>query len=237
MRQRKPARWSTVALCVLTTYSIAAAADSEETCSTCSECEAALSSGLYDVVVLDADIIDHSGSCIELNWGESDVTFDCARHLIDSDGLSIEPARAVSMMQGGGNTVKNCIISDFDAALYLVNASDTLLENNLLLSNKVGIDLSNGARNLISGNEIRWSEMGMKITNSDDNTISSNTVCDNSPYDIYHCCSTGNVGLENTCDITESWNDFETTGCTFSCTVFSCGFENGDLLDWSDVVY
>ena len=234
MRQWKPARWAIAVLCVVTTSPIVGAADSVATCSTCAECEAALASGLYDVVVLDTDIIEHSGSCIELNWSESNVTLDCAQHLIDSDGLSIEPAHAVSMMQGSGTTVKNCAISDFDAALYLVNASETVLENNVLLGNRVGIDLSNGGQNLIEGNEIRWSEKGMKITNSHDNTVSSNTVCDNYPYDIYHCCSTGNVGSDNTCDFTESWDDAGTSGCTNTCAIFSCGFETGDLSEWSD---
>lgn len=241
MRQWKPARWAVAALGVLAASSIAGAADSVETCSTCAECEAALSSGMYDVVVLDADIIDYPGSCIDLHQGETNVTFDCAGHLIDGDGPRGEPAlddpeHAVTMMQVSGNTVRNCTISGFDAALYLVNASAMVLENNDLVGNWVGIDLSNGDSNTISGNVVRGGEMGIKITNSDNNTVASNTVCDNLLWDIYHESSTGNVGIDNTCDTTLIWNDLGTTGCTYSCSIFSCGFETGDLLDWSDSV-
>lgn len=241
MRHWGPARWATVALCVLAASSIAGAADSVETCSTCAECEAALSSGMYDVVVLDADIIDYPDSCIELHLGESNVTFDCAGHLIDGDGPRGEPAlddpeHGVTMMQGSGNTVRNCTISGFDAALYLVNASGTVLENNDIEGNWVGIDLSNGYSNTISGNIVRGSKIGIKITNSDDNTVASNTVCGNFLWDFYHESSTGNVGIDNTCDTTLSWDDFGTSGCTYSCIIFSCGFETGDHLDWSGSV-
>ena len=56
MCQLNPARWAAVALCILTVSSVVAAADSVESCSNCAECQAALSSGLHDLVVLDADI-------------------------------------------------------------------------------------------------------------------------------------------------------------------------------------
>jgi parallel beta-helix repeat protein len=229
-----------VVVFVLTGATAVDAAESVETCSSCSECEFELTSGSYSSVVLDADIIDHPGSCIVLQSGESNLTFDCAGHLIDGDGIRGEPAqggpdRAITMMQGSDNTVRNCTITDFDAAIYLVNTSGMVLEDNDLEGNWVGIDLSNGDSNTISGNVVRGGEMGIKITNSDNNTVASNTVCPNIPWDFYHESSTGNSGIENMCDTTWYWNDIGTTsGCTYSCTIFSCGFETGDFGEWSD---
>ena len=137
------------------------------------------------------------------------------------------------MMQGSGNTVRNCTISDFDAALYLVNESGAVLEDNRLFSNKVGVDLSNGGSNTIIGNVVCGGDIGLKITNSNDNTIASNAVCGNVLWDIYHCCSAGNVGLDNICDTTLNSSVSQDIVCTLSCTVFSCGFETGDLTEWS----
>ena len=94
-----------------------------------------------------------------------------------------------------------------------------VLESNALEGNSVGIDLSNGDSNTIRGNLVRGGEMGIKITNSDNNTVESNTACGNIPWDFYHESSTGNVGIDNTCDTTLYWNDLGTSGCTYSCTI------------------
>jgi len=242
MRQRKPELWAAVTFFVVATSIGVDAAESVVTCSSCDDCQAKLISGMYSVVELDVDIIDYPGSCIELHLGESGVTFDCAGHLIDGDGPRGEPAlddpeQAVAMIQGSGNTVRNCTISGFDAAFYLVNASGMVLENNDLIGNWVGIDLSNGGSNTIRSNIVRGSEMGIKITNSDNNTVESNTVCGSFLWDFYHESSTGNVGIDNTCDTTLYWNDLETSGCTYTCSIFSCGFETGGFEDWSSVLY
>ena len=78
MRQRKPELWAAVVFSVLVPSMAVDAAESVETCSSCADCQAKLSSGLYSVVELDVDIIDYPGSCIDLHLGESNVTFDCA---------------------------------------------------------------------------------------------------------------------------------------------------------------
>lgn len=212
-----------------------AAAESVETCSTCAECTTELASGVYGTVVLDTDIVDHAGTCIDLSSGASNVTFDCNGHLIDGDELASEAVRGISLMHGSGVTVTNCAISDFDSGVFVVDASGMEITANHIVSNRIGIDLSHADSNLVDGNTVRGSSTGIKISDSDNNTFSDNLVCDNFPWDFYFASGTGNVGVDNTCDSTSYWNDVGTTGCTFSCTVFGCGFESGNLGDWSSV--
>ena len=225
--------WGVVVAVVLSAQAPVFAAESVETCNSCADCEAKLASGAYDTVVLDTDIVDHAGDCIDLSSGESNVVFDCGGHLIDGDELGTDPVRGVYMMHGSGNTVRNCWIADFDSAIFVVDGAGMVFENNVLLSNRIGIDLSHADSNLIDGNIVRQSSTGIKISNSDNNTFSENVVCDNFPWDFYLASGTGNVGLDNICDSTWYWNDLGTTDCTFTCTIFGCGFETGNLDDWS----
>lgn len=211
------------------------AAESVESCSSCADCTTKLASGAYDTVLLDADIVDHAGDCIDLSSGASNVVFDCDGHLIDGDELGTDPVRGISMMHGSSNTVRNCTISDFDSGIFVVDGLGMVFENNVFTSNRIGIDLSHADSNLIDGNTVRESSTGIKISNSDNNTFSENVVCDNFPWDFYLASGTGNVGLDNICNITWYWNDLGTTDCTFTCTIFGCGFESGDLDDWSGV--
>jgi parallel beta-helix repeat protein len=211
------------------------AAESVERCSSCADCTTKLASGAYDTVLLDTDIVDHAGDCIDLSSGTSNVVFDCGGRLIDGDELGIDPVRGISVMHGSGNTVRNCRVSDFDSGIFVVNGIGMAIEHNILTSNRVGIDLSHADSNLINGNTVRESSTGIKISNSDNNTFSGNVVCDNFPWDFYLASGTSNVGLDNICDITWFWNDFETTDCMLSCTIFDCGFESGNFDDWSSL--
>lgn len=207
-----------------------------ELCSTCAECEEKLSSGLYETVQLDADILDHPGTCISLDQAESNVVFDCAGHLIDGDGLWVNPVRGIALMHGTGNTVKNCTITDFSSAIYLVETTDVWVLDNVLQSNNIGVDLSNASDNFINGNTISGSVSGIKLSNSGDNLLESNRVCDNYPWDIYFASGLDNEGYENTCNVTYYWNDFGSMDCTYTCAeVFNSGFEDGGFGDWSVV--
>ena len=236
MNARTP---TTRAIAVMAALAVSIAASASEpvvTCNSCADCEAKLSSGAYTTVTLDTDILGHEGTCINLNQGESDLVFDCAGHLIDGDGLAINPVEGVSMLHGSGNSVMNCVITDFDSAIYLVETTSIVVENNLLSDNRIGIDLSNAHSNTITGNTIQGSSTGVKISNSDYNYLGSIASCDNFPWDIYLASGIDNVGVDNTCGVTYYWNDAGVTDCTFSCPMYSCGFEDGTLDGWSGVV-
>ena len=188
-----------------------------ETCSSCAECQAALASGLWPTVFLTADIINHAGDCIGLNFGESNVTFDCDGHVIDSDGAGVNPERGISIRHGSDITITNCTILDFDSGIFLVDTSDIVVSSNRFLSNNIGIELTHVESTLVSDNAVSGNSTGIKISDSNYNDLISNFVCGNVIWDIYYANGMENVGDGNTCDTTHFWNEGGTPGCTSTC--------------------
>ncbi|OEU73404.1 MAG: hypothetical protein BA869_02215, partial [Desulfuromonadales bacterium C00003107] len=178
-----------------------------------------MKSGEYDVVTLTTDITDHGGSCIVLIMGESNVVFDCDGHTIDGDDIAIDPEHGVTMMHGTGNTIKNCVISDFSDGIYLWDVTDHTITGNTVISNGEGIELGWSDSNTIDDNTVNENYNGIVLSNSNSNTINSNTVCKNTNLDFLIESGTGNSGDENVCDTTSSWNDDGMrSGCTYDCT-------------------
>jgi len=188
------------------------------TCDSCEDCTEKLKSGEYDVVTLTTDITDHGGSCIGLIMGESNVVFDCGGHTIDGDDVAIDPEHGVTMMHGTGNTIKNCVISDFSEGIYLWNATDHKISGNTVTSNGEGIEMGWSDSNTIDGNTVNENYNGIVLSNSNSNTINSNTVCKNTNSDFLIESGTGNAGDENTCDTPKGWNDAGARGCTNTCS-------------------
>ena len=188
------------------------------TCNSCEDCTEKLKSGEYDVVTLTTDITDHKGSCIGLIMGESNVVFDCGGHTIDGDDIAIDPEHGVTMMHGTGNTIKNCVISDFSNGIYLWDATDHEIIGNTVISNDEGIELGWSDSNTINGNTVNENYNGIILSNSNSNTINSNTVCKNTNSDFLIGSGTGNTGDENACETPDGWNDAGTTGCTNACS-------------------
>ncbi|MFN3528197.1 MAG: NosD domain-containing protein [Candidatus Altarchaeaceae archaeon] len=60
------------------------------------------------------------------------------------------------------NTIRNCIITDFDYGIYLYSSSNNTIEGNEISNNKIGI-----------------------FSNSSNSKINSNFVCGNINYDFY----------------------------------------------------
>ena len=204
-----------------------------EPCVSCADCQAKLTSGLYETVELANDIIEHEGTCIDLDHGPSNVEFDCAGHVIDGDGLSVSPVRGIAMRHATGNMITGCVITDFYSAIYLVDTTGIQVVGNLMLNNNVGIDLLRASGGTVTGNEVRDSYSGIKFSSSDDNVVDSNVFCHNDPWDVYFASGTGNEGFDNTCYLTWYWSDVGVDGCTFTCYIFTSGFEYGDFTGWT----
>ena len=233
MITRKTVRLGIAVLLAASFIGTAQMVQAGEPCSSCADCQAKLVSGLWPTVVLTADIIDHAGDCIGLNFGESDVIFDCNGHVIDSDGADVNPEHGISIRHGSGITITNCTISDFDTGILLVEASDIVASSNQVFSNHIGIELTNVESVLISDNTVSSNSTGIKISSSISNDLISNFVCGNSLWDIYYANGMDNVGDGNTCDATYFWNEGGTPGCTFTCSVFVDGFETGNCGAWT----
>lgn len=145
-------------------------------CNSCSDCESKINSASAgDIVKLNADIINQTGICI--NWGNSNVEFDCQGHLINGDFF------------GGGiyidweskNTIKNCIITGLLYGISLSGSSNNTIVNNTISSNMMyGISLNKRFSLGSSGNTIAnntFINSGLDIDRlSFQNNIANNTV-------------------------------------------------------------
>jgi|GEM_PF-6626355 len=187
------------------------------TCNSCSDCTTKLKSGSWDAVILATDITNHAGTCIGLILGESDVAFDCDGHTIDGDDAAVDPDHGVAMMHGTGNAVRNCTISGFSNGIYLWDATNHAITDNILVSNGTGIQFGWSDFNQTNSNTIADNYTGIQISDSNNNAIISNTVCENEYLDFNLVSGTGNSGSNNTCDSPDGWNDDGTTGCTNIC--------------------
>jgi parallel beta-helix repeat protein len=190
------------------------------TCDSCDDCSDKLASGLYDRVVLTTDILEWGGTCVVLLFGESNVTFDCAGHLIDGDDQAIDPDQGIAFFHGASNVIRNCRVSDFSSGIYLGDATNHVVEDCEAFSNGAGIDLRFTAANTLQRNETRANFTGIYLENSDSSVLILNTACDNATQDIWLESGNGNNGLSNRCDLAVGWNDQGATGCSIDCSTW-----------------
>jgi parallel beta-helix repeat protein len=165
-------------------YSIRAVVDSvacldrETNCITCEDCSAKLNGG-WNVVKLQSNIFDVSGTCIQ--FGANDVVFDCQGHTIDGDDSGED--YGIYLNGVSGNTIKNCVITDFARGIHLSSSSRNTLTNNTANSNvKYGITLyTSSNNNLLTNNTVNNNNIhGIVLyTSSNNNLLTGNTANNN----------------------------------------------------------
>jgi len=168
------------------------------TCNSCSDCnEKIQNASAGDTVYLGADIVNQSDTCIVFH--ASNVKFNCQGHLIDGKDLDKPSGKeyGISMNEKSNNTVRNCIITEFDCGIYLEYSSHNTLVNNSANSNDY---------------------YGIRLKYSSNNTLNSNQFCYNPVLDISLVGGSENSGDENTCDSYGAWSDTGTSGCTYTCS-------------------
>ncbi len=194
----------------------------------CDDCEAALNDNTNCAnqvnYVGTVAISNQVGDCIHSPANFNNKIFDCQGHTIDGDGINVD--FGIILIEKSGNTITNCIITNFHEGIDLRSSSN----NNNLISNTAndngnhGIYIGHSYNNRLIGNTANNNQHnGLYLTGYlTNNTIESNTFCNNNPtggpfwYDIVDLDSTS--GDDNTCDTTDGYNDAGTTGCTYSCS-------------------
>lgn len=179
-------------------------------CSTCAECVAKLNDPSCSVVTLTADITNHSGTCITDPAKFTNKIFDCQGHIIDGAGYDY----GIFLSGKSGNTIKNCVITDFDEGISLEwGANNNTIMNSTISSNDYGIYIiafSNG-NTIVDNNILDNTQAGVVISNCEsggycpggntNNTLQGNLIVNNS-IGIYSNGSTSilnsNVVCENT---------------------------------------
>jgi len=242
------------------TYTCTTESDNICYCSNCDDCEERLSDSNCDEVLLDTNISNHPGTCI--NFPANNKVFDCQDHTINGTGTGY----GIYLDGKINNAIKNCVVTNFVYGIYLDSSSnDTILTNNNVSSNiwhgiflwrssnntltnnilssngKHGIFLSSSSNNNTltsnTGNLNNWS--GIWSYSSSNNAINSNNFCNNNQagdsFDDIVVAIGSNSGDNNTCDTVSGWNDDGTSECTYHCDgTCGCGGTGNPATDCDD---
>lgn len=221
-------------------------------CDSCSDCTNKINNAPPgSVIKLTKNILNHHGTCID--WEGDHKTFDGQNHIIDGDdsvGDPIEGAyhTGIDLSFGPeGNTIKNCVISDFEYGIRIqryfgISSYYNKIIDNMLYSNvHAGIDISSNVDNsddsiIIKDNiVINNNKYGITIYNSNKNLIDSNTVCSNTISDFLLSYSYNNFGTDNYCDKQDGWNDAGEMGCSKSCGAAPMSCSSGEVIPYNDM--
>ena len=149
-------------------------------CDSCSDCESKINSASAgDTIQLTADITDYTNTCIE--WGNSDITFDCQGHMISGDDTILD--HGIYLNGKSGNIIKNCVITDFHSGIRLEHSSNNIILNNTLISNDwEGIDIYSSSKNNTLMDNIAISNRiaGISLYTSPNNILANNIMVNNS---------------------------------------------------------
>ncbi len=210
-------------------------------CDSCESCMGAINNAKEGTVIkLTKDIKGHQGDdCINNPTNFNNMIFDCQEHIINGDALS-----GFYLNRKSGNTIKNCVVSDFGYGFFLQqslnnNITNNIMKNNIMYgirleyssnnnfiinniatNNWFGISLDGSLNNTINNNTVNdggWG-VGIILFSSNNTQLIGNTICNHLKSDIRIINSTRNLGQENTCNKAENFGDQGTTGCTYKCS-------------------
>jgi parallel beta-helix repeat protein len=137
------------------------------TCSSCSDCNEKLDDPACATVKLEKSI-SSNGDCIEFPWTSKYKVFDCDSKSItgtgSGEGISTYPF----------NTVRNCVIDNFETGIYTSYDRNKLIDNELK-NNDMGVYIHASSHNTIDGCKFNNNQKGIEIyyfsTMNDDNKI------------------------------------------------------------------
>lgn len=156
---------------------ISPALATEYTCSTCDECETAITNANdFDTVKLTTDITGQAVTCINDPAEFNNITFDCDGKLIG--GVYSETNYGIYLNIKSNNTIKNCRMGGFKYALNLNSANDnTLFNNTITATTGSGFNLVLSLRNnIINNTATGMVNYGIYLDRSTNSTIINNTM-------------------------------------------------------------
>jgi parallel beta-helix repeat protein len=135
-------------------------------CTSCSDCTSALNNvGTCTAEVRLTTSIGTSGpTCINDPSGFNNKIFDCQGYTINGNGYDTN--YGIDLWYQGGNTIRNCVITDYSDAVHIV---------------------SGGGNNILANNSVYGNYDGIYLYETgDNNTIANNTITDNYYTGILH---------------------------------------------------
>ncbi|NUN11039.1 right-handed parallel beta-helix repeat-containing protein [Candidatus Micrarchaeota archaeon] len=137
---------------------------------------------------------------------------------------SIKNNKIINTAMGIGGTIKNSLIEDntlFDlkySGIYLKGENIVIKNNSIKKINYDGITLTDTKNASLTENKIISCEKGITaLAINEKLTANKNILCYNK-IDINNETS-GAIGVNNTCNTPNNWNDETTKGCTFQCKI------------------
>ncbi|MBI5804194.1 right-handed parallel beta-helix repeat-containing protein [Candidatus Pacearchaeota archaeon] len=118
------------------------------------------------------------------------------------------------------NITNNNVFNNTESGIYLYNGiSNRLINNTLNFNIKDGITFFSSSYNVLVNNTVKKNkENGVVFESSSYNNATRNIVCFNNMTDITRSGGSANLGINNTCDFAQGWDDFNKTGCSLKCT-------------------
>jgi parallel beta-helix repeat protein len=135
-----------------------------------------------------------NGTCITIN--SNNVVLDCHGYKLTGNNTGY----GINSTGVSGNTIKNCVITNFDRGIRLSSSSNNILTNNTANSNYYGIELRTSSNNnTLTNNTVNSnSYRGIHLSSSSNNTLTNNTVNSNSYGINLYTSSNNNTLTSNT---------------------------------------
>lgn len=150
-------------------------------CNDCVGCDMALDDNINcnNTVKLKGNIIvQHVIYCIASKNFNNKI-FDCQGYRIEKAGRNYDGI-GIYLDENFNNTIKNCIITNFQFGIYLRSSSNNTLLNNTVNSNAYGIYLRFSSNNTLLNNTVNLNNnRGIYIYSSPNNLISKNIANSN----------------------------------------------------------
>jgi len=202
---------------------------------TISGCPLAL--GVAGTYTLSSNLSIAGGTCVTID--ADDVTLDCQSYTID--GNDTGSTYGINNPGFDDVTVKNCVITNFDSAVYYTTGADSgTIRNNTLTSNVRGVYLSGSSTgNIVANNSIVSNTVsGVLILASSDNNITENNLSANSRgVQLTSSSSTGNRFANNIVDSSAEYGIYLTGSAndnSFANNTVSLNTEGIRLISSSD---
>ncbi len=166
-------------------------------CDSCSDCSNALNDDTLYEVKLTANITNFAGICINNPANFNNKTFDCQGYTID--GVDNVNTYGIYLNGKTGNTIKNCIVTDFYYGIYLNSSSNNnTLTNNTANTNTFGIHLEFSSNNTLTNNTANTNTFGIALQSSSNNNNLTNNTANTNTFGIYLEYSSNNNITNNT---------------------------------------
>ncbi len=167
----------------------------------------------------------HCNNLIENNTGSGDKPIKYFNHSVN---LQNEILSELILCNTDNSNINNVTIAGSPTVknngLIIYRTEKSNFKNINSSDNFKGISLYSSSNNTITNNTANNNSYGINFGyGSNNNTMIANNMCYNSEYDVYNGGnSNSTTGDNNTCVISYNYNDANSNGCKYVCSIDGC---------------